>query len=125
MLNNSNYSPFYGSICPIVQQEATALGKPAAVATNFCNRITWLAKGGSYQYGGSLPWTISWANGSLTSLPFKNASHTVVPTYYYYGDYVDGTTINSTAEQTAISNARNTAYLESLRPYIHAALQTW
>ena len=125
MLNNSNYSAYYSSICPIVQQEATALGKSATVATNFCNRITWLAKGGSYQYGGSLPWTISWANGSLTSVPFKNAAHTVVPTYYYYGDFVDNTTINSTSEQNAIAAARTTAYQEALRPYIHAALETW
>jgi hypothetical protein len=125
MLNNSNYSAYYSSICPIVQQEATALGKPAITATNFCKRITWLAKGGSYQYGGSLPWTISWANGSLTSVPFKNSSGTVVPTYYYYGDFVDNTTINSTAEQNAIGAARTKAYQEVLRPYIHAALQTW
>jgi hypothetical protein len=125
MLNEANYPSAVSSICTIVQQEATALGKPAAVATNFCKKITWLAKGGSYQYGGSLPWTISWANGSLTALPFKNASGTVVKTSYFYGDYVDGTTINSTSEQTAIANARNTAFLESLRPYIHAALQTW
>ena len=125
MLNNNNYGPFYSSICPIVQQEAAALGKSAAVATSFCQKITWLAKGGSYQYGGSLPWTISWANGSMTSVPFKNAAHAVVPTYYYYGDYVDGTTISSTSQQDAIANARSTAYLESLRPYIHAALQTW
>ncbi len=95
------------------------------MATNFCKRITWLAKGGSYQYGGSLPWTISWANGSMTSVPFKNAAHAIAPTYYYYGDYVDNTTINSTSEQDAIAAARTTAYQEALRPYIHAALQTW
>lgn len=125
MLNEDNYPAAKNSICTIVSQEATALGKPASVATNFCSKITWLAKGGSYQYGGSLPWTISWANGSLTSLPVKNASHQVVPTYYYYGDFVDGTTINSTSQQNAIASARNTAFLEALRPYIHAALQTW
>ncbi len=124
MLNNSNYSGFQSSICPIVNQEAAALGKSSAVATSFCNKMTWIAKGGSYQYGGSLPWTISWANGSLTSLPFKSAG-AVVPTYYFYGDYVDNTQINSTSEQTAISNARGTAFQEAMRPYIHAALATW
>jgi uncharacterized protein YodC (DUF2158 family) len=125
MLNDVNNPSAVNSLCTVVHQEATALGKPSALADRFCLKITWMAKGGSYQYGGSLPWTISWANGSLTSLPFKTSSGANLYRYYYYGDFVDNTTINSTAEQDAIANARNTAYLEALRPSIDSALQTW
>src|SRR5438445_11703036 len=34
MLNQTNYSGFKSAICPIVTQEATALGKSAATATS-------------------------------------------------------------------------------------------
>lgn len=55
MLNESNYSGFRNSICPIVQQEATKLGLSSTTATNFCNAMTWIAKGGSYSTAGPSP----------------------------------------------------------------------
>jgi hypothetical protein len=124
MLNESNYSGFRNSICPIVNQEATALGKSKATATAFCNALTWVAKGGSYQYGSSLPYQVSWDGVSLTGLPYK-ASGAVTAKYFVFGEYVDGTTINSTSEATAINTARGKEYLEAMRPYLHAALATW
>jgi hypothetical protein len=124
MLNQSNYSGFKTSICPIVNQEATALGKSSTVATNFCNAMTWIAKGGSYQYGGSLPYQVSWDGLSLTGVPYKS-SGTVAPRYFVFGEFVDGTTINSSSEATSINTARGKLYQEALRGYIHAALTTW
>ena len=124
MLNQSNYAGFKSSICPIVQQEAAALGKSATVATNFCNAMTWIAKGGSYQYGGSLPYTVSWDGLSLTGVPYKSSGVTT-PKYFIFGEYVDGTQINSQSEADSINTARGKLYLEALRPYIHAALTGW
>jgi hypothetical protein len=124
MLNQSNYSGFKSAICPIVQQEATALGKSATVATNFCNAMTWIAKGGSYQYGGSLPYTVSWDGLSMTGVPYK-ASGVVAPRYFVFGEFVDGTQINSQAEADAINAARSKLYLEAMRPFIHSALTGW
>jgi hypothetical protein len=127
MLNDNNYSPWRSGICPIVQQEASSLGKPAATATAFCNAAEWYAKGGSYQYGGSLPWTISWSGMDVTRLPVKSSPGGPVTSFrdFVYGDYVDGTTINSTAEQNAIATARTNAEHEALRPQIRSALMTW
>jgi hypothetical protein len=124
MLNQSNYSGFRNSLCPIVNQEATKLGKSPAVATSFCNAMTWIAKGGSYQYGGSLPYQVSWDGVSMTGLPYK-LSGRVSPTYFVFGEFVDGTTINSTSQANGINAARGKEYQEAMRPYIHAALATW
>lgn len=124
MLTESNYSGFRTSLCPIVSQEAASLGKSSATATSFCNALTWVAKGGSYQYGGSLPYSISYDGLSLTGLPFRSGS-VAAPRYYIFGEYVDGTTINSTAEVNAINTARGQEYTEAMRPYIRAALTTW
>lgn len=124
MLNESNYSGFRSSICPIVNQEAAALGKSQATATAFCNAMNWISKGGSYQYGGSLPYQVSWDGVSLTGVPFKS-SGTIAARYFVFGEYVDGTTINSTAEANSINAARSKEYQEALRGQIHAALKTW
>jgi hypothetical protein len=124
MLNQSNYSGFRNSICPIVNQEATKLGKSSTTATNFCNAMTWIAKGGSYQYGGSLPYTVSWDGLSLTGVPYKS-SGTAAPRYFVFGEFVDGTQINSQSEADSVSAARSKLYLEGMRPYIHSALTTW
>jgi hypothetical protein len=124
MLNQSNYSGFKASICPIVNQEATKLGKSASVATNFCNAMTWIAKGGSYDYGVGYPRSVSYDGLSLTGVPYK-ASGTVTPRYFIFGEYIDGTTLTSDAQRTAINNARSKEYQEALRSYIHAALATW
>jgi hypothetical protein len=125
MLNQSNYSGFKNSICPIVNQEAAKLGKRPAVATSFCDAMTWIAKGGSYQYGGSLPYQVSWDGVSMTGVPYENVAHVVTPSYFVFGEYVDGTTINSTAQANTINAARGKEYQEAMRPYIHAALATW
>src|SRR5258708_18872834 len=69
MLNQSNYAGFKNSICPIVNQEAAALGKSPSVATNFCNAMTWIAKGGSYAYGTVFPYHLSWPRLSMPALP--------------------------------------------------------
>jgi hypothetical protein len=124
MLNQSNYPPFKNGTCPIVNQEAAKLGKSSATATSFCNAMTWVSKGGSYQYGSLLPYGVSWDGVALTGLPFKSGGVTTIK-YYIFGEYVDGTIITSTAEASAINSARANEYLEAMRPFIHQALATW
>ena len=124
MLNQSNYPPYKSSICAIVSQEVTRLGKSSATSTSFCNALTWIAKGGSYQYGSALPYSVSWGGVSLTGLPYKS-SGAITPKYFIFGEFVDGTTINSTSEANAIGAARSKEYQEAMRPYIDAALANW
>jgi hypothetical protein len=124
MLNQANYSGFKSAICPIVNQEAASLGKSAATATSFCNAMTWIAKAGSYQYGDSLPYQVSWDGLSLTGVPYKSSGVTT-PRYFVFGEFVDGTTINSQSEADGVNTARTKLYTEGMRPYIHAALSTW
>jgi hypothetical protein len=124
MLNDLNYSGFETSICPVVSQEATALGKSADVATSFCNAMTWLGTRGNYQYSSAYPSKVSLSDVSLTGVPFKSAG-TVTPRYYVFGDDVDGTTVNSQSESDGISAARTKLYQEALRGQIRAALKTW
>jgi hypothetical protein len=121
MLNQGNYGPYKTSICAIVSQEATAMGKSATVATNFCNAITWIAKGGSYDYGDSYPYKVDWSGMSLTSLPYKSGT-VLAPKFFVFGDYVNQVELNSDTESTAVSTARGKLYQEAMRPYIHAAL---
>jgi hypothetical protein len=125
MLDQGNYSPFKSGICPIVNQEAAKLGKSPAVATSFCNAMTWIAKGGSYQYGGALPYQVSWDGVSMTGVPFIGVNGSPTLEYFIFGEFVDGTTINSTSQANSINAARGKEYLEAMRPYIHAALATW
>jgi hypothetical protein len=125
MLNQSNFGGFKNAICPIVNQEAAALGKTSSVATSFCNNMTWIAKGGSYQYGGSLPYRVSLDNVSLTGVPYRNSRGVISPQFFVFGEYVDQTQINSSAEETNLNNARGRLYTEALRPYIRAGLSTW
>ena len=47
---NETWSKYGPSICPVVNQEATSLGKSTAVATAFCKALIWAAKGGDYGY---------------------------------------------------------------------------
>jgi len=120
MLNQAN-TGYKSGFCPIVQQEATKLGKSSTVATNFCNTLTWIAKGGSYGYGDG---TVSWDGVSLTGLPFKS-SGVVSPRFYVFGQFIDGTHIDSDAEKTAVTTAQGKLYQEALRPYVRSALTTW
>jgi hypothetical protein len=124
MLNQSNFGGFKSTICPIVQQEATSLGKSAAVATNFCNAMTWIAKGGSYQYGGSFPYTVSLDGLSLTGVPYKRGA-VISPRFFIFGEYIDGTQINSQSELDSVNAARGNLFPEALRPYIRGALTGW
>ncbi len=121
MLNETNYPSAMTTICNIVKQEAASLGKSTATANSFCNKITWIAKGGSYQYGGADTDPISWANGSLTTLPVKSGS-AITPKAYFYGDYFDEVSFASAAAKNALATARTTAFQEALRPAIRAAL---
>jgi hypothetical protein len=124
MLNQSNYGGFKTSICPIVNQEASALGKSQATATSFCNAMTWIAKGGSYQYADNYPYTVSWDGLSMTGVPYKSGGASA-PKFFIFGEFVDGTNIGSQSEADSVNNARSKLYQEALRPYIHAALATW
>jgi hypothetical protein len=90
-----------------VNQEAAKLGKSPAVATSFCNAMTWIATGGSYQYGGSLPYQVSWDGVSMTGVPYLGVNGTITPEYFIFGEFVDGTTINSTSQANSINAARN------------------
>jgi hypothetical protein len=127
MLNEANYPSAVTSICKIVKQEASSLGKSVATANSFCSKITWIAKGGSYQYGGNdVTSPISWANGSLTSLPFKaRAGAIIVSKSYFWGDFFDQVSFTTAAKKSALGTARTTAFQEALRPSIRAALTTW
>jgi hypothetical protein len=124
MLNESNYSGFKNLICPIVQQEASSLGKSATVATNFCNAMTFIAKGGDYAYGGSLPRYESHDDVWLAGLPYK-ARGTIAPRYFVLGEFVDEVHIDSPTEFDAMNAARSKLKQEALRPSIRAALTTW
>lgn len=121
---NQTWSGFKNSICPVVNQEAAKLGKSPAVATDFCNAMTWIAKGGSYAYGTVYPYQVSWGGLSMTGVPYKS-SGIIAPKYFIFGEFVDGTTINSQSEADSVNTARGNLYLEALRPYIHTALATW
>jgi hypothetical protein len=57
-------------------------------------------------------------------VPYK-VSGVVTPRSYVFGEFVDGTIINSQSEADSVNNARSKLYQEALRPYIHAALATW
>jgi len=125
MLNETNYEPnYHNSICPIVNQEAVALAKSAATATSFCNAMTWIAKGGSYQYADGFPHDVSWDGLSMTGIPYRSSGVTN-PRFFVFGEFVDGTSIGSQAEADSLNAARSKLYQEALRPYIHAALATW
>jgi hypothetical protein len=125
MLNDANYSGFKTNFCSLVSTEATKLGKSSATATAFCNKVTWIAKGGSYQYGGdNVTSPISWANGSLITIPYK-VSGTVTPRAYFYGDYFDQVQFTTASAKSALSTARTTAFNTAMRPYVDAALGTW
>jgi hypothetical protein len=124
MLNDTNYTPFKTSFCSLVSTEAVSMGK-SAIAGAFCAAVTWIAKGGSYQYGNDdVTDPISWSNGSLTSLPFKTGE-VITPTSYFYGDYFDEVHFSTAAKKTALANARTTAFNAAMRPYVDAALATW
>jgi hypothetical protein len=122
MLNQGN-TGFKNSICPIVQQEATKLGKSSAVATSFCNAITWISKGGSYQYGVAYPYTVDWSGASLTGVPFKSGG-VVSPKYFTFGYFANGLQLNSDAEKASVNTALGTLYPTALRPQINAALKS-
>jgi hypothetical protein len=124
MLNQNNYTGFRNLICPIVSQEATSLGKSATVATNFCNALTFIAKGGDYAYGGSLPRTESHDDFWLSGLPYKSGG-VVAPKYFLLGEFVDNVHIDSTGEFDTMNAARSKLKQEALRPYIRSALTTW
>ncbi len=125
MLNELNDAPaFQASICPVVSEEAAALGKSADVATSFCNAMTWLDAPGRYRYAATYPTKVSWSDVSLTGVPYKSAG-TITPRYYVFGDDVDGTTLNSQNESDGVQAARTELYQEALRGDIRAALQTW
>ena len=124
MLNQSNYSGFKNLICPIVSQEATSLGKSATVATNFCNAMTFIAKGGDYAYGGSLPRTEAHDDFWLSSVPYKFRG-VLAPKFFLLGEFVDNVHIDSTGEFDTMNAARSKLKQEALRPYIRAALTTW
>jgi hypothetical protein len=128
MLNDANYGIKRGDLanpndglCDISDQEATRLGKSAAVKTAFCNAISWLSKGGSYGYGDG---TVSWSGGSLTGLPVKSGG-VISPRYYTFGVFLDGMQITSPAQATQVSNLRSQVYRDAIRPQIGHALTTW
>jgi hypothetical protein len=124
MLNQTNYSSgFHGAIDPIVHAEALALGK-TSVETAFKAALTWIAKGGSYDYGSGYPRTVSYDGVSMTGVPYKS-SGTIAPRYFVFGEFVDGTSLSSDTERDAMNTARSQLYPEALRAYIHAALTTW
>lgn len=124
MLNENNYSGFRNLICPIVNQEATKLGKSATTATNFCNAMKFIAKGGDYVFGDTYPRNESHGDVWLVTMPFKS-SGVVAPKYYVLGEFVDGVSISSSSEATTMNNARSTLKKEALRPTISSALATW
>ena len=121
MLNENNFG-YKDAVCPTVQEEAAKLGKSAAVATSFCNAMTWIAKGGSYTYGSSTyPVKVDWSGENLTGVPFKLLGRTS-PKFFTFGYFVNNLELNSDAEKTVSSTALGTLYKEAIRPQIRAAL---
>ena len=125
MLNQSNYGGFNSLICPIVKQEASSLGMTSTVASSFCTKMTFIAKGGDYAYGGSLPRLESHGDVWLAGLPAKTSSGVLAVRYFILGEFVDNVNIGSASESTAMNAARSKVKQEALRPQIRAALQTW
>jgi hypothetical protein len=121
---NQTWSSYKPGICPVVQQEAAKLGKSTAVANNFCNAITWVAKGGSYTTNKTgFPATVYWSGASLTGVPFMSGG-VVTPKFFIFGDFVNDVQLNSQAESDSVSKARGSLYPEAIRPQINAALQS-
>jgi hypothetical protein len=118
---NQNWAGFRDAICPIVQEEATNLGKSAQVATDFCNAMTWVAKGGSYGYGSSYPYKVDWSGVNLTGVPFKSAGITA-PKFFTFGYFVNNLELYSDSEKSSASTSLGTLYKEAIRPQIRAAL---
>jgi hypothetical protein len=118
---NQTWSGFKNSICPVVQQEAAKLGKSSTVATNFCNTMTWVAKGGSYSNSKTVPMTVQWSGSNLTGVPFKSGG-VVTPRYFNFGYFVNNLQLNTDAEKTSVQTALGTLYPEAIRPQIRAAL---
>lgn len=61
---------------------------------------------------------------SLTGLPYKPAG-VISPRFLIFGEYIDGTEINSQGELDSVNAARGTLYLEALRSYIRSAFTGW
>jgi len=125
MLNQSNYGGFNSLICPIVKQEASSLGMTTTQANGFCSRMTFIAKGGDYYYGGSVPRYESHDDVWLAGLPAKARDGSFAVRYFVIGEFVDQIHIDSASEATAVGTARSKIKQEALRPQIRAALQTW
>jgi hypothetical protein len=118
MLNESNSGqPLY--LCGLVNQVASKLGKGGSVATNFCNAIRFMVKGGALASSGKIVWSM----GSLTGLPVKTPAGTTY-TYYQYGAFVDGMN-GSAAAITTASNIGWNNYAEGMRQSVNDALKTW
>jgi hypothetical protein len=125
MLNQSNYSPFRTYICNLSQQEATKLGKSSAVATSFCNAITWAAKGGDYTINSS---TTSYEfHGGVADygLPMKTNGTITSTKHWVFGEYVDHVVYSSSTQQTNVGNARSASQTAALITPIDQALATW
>jgi hypothetical protein len=128
MVNDDWYTPWRANVmCPLAQQEAPKVGKSSATATAFCNAMEWYAKGGSYQYGGSIPANVSYSGMDVTRLPVKSTPGGAITGYrdYIYGSYQDGTNVSGQAEIDKISAANIKAEQEALRAYVNSALATW
>jgi hypothetical protein len=121
MLNESNIDWMHQWLCGLVNQEASKLGKDGSVATDFCNAIRFMVKGGAL--ADSISGKISWSMGSLTGLPVKTPAGTTY-TYYHYGTFVDGMNGGAAAITTA-SNIGWNNYAEGMRQSVNDALKTW
>ena len=124
MLNESNYSGFHSSICPIVNQEAAALGQEPV------HRDRVLQRDELDRQGRLVPVRRDAAVPGVVGRPVDDRRAVQVERQddlhsFVFGEYVDETTINSTSEANAINAARSKEYQEAMRGQIHAALKTW
>jgi hypothetical protein len=130
MLNETNYQQkFQAYLCPIVNQEAAKLGKSSTVAQNFCNAVTWKAKGGDYVMGNPNGGNPLEFHGGLSNygFPVKTTPGGAITSYkhWIWGTYIDHTVYSSSSNKTAISNARTNAQTAALIGPIDQALTTW
>ncbi|HEY6738707.1 MAG TPA: serine hydrolase [Actinopolymorphaceae bacterium] len=134
MLNESNSSFRWGpddidrtdGFCPVVRQEAAALGKSSATADEFCAAVVHVYKPGAYHWwnGDPYPRTISHSDGSLTGLPLKTSDGTKYQ-YFVYASFIHLATIQDADQEAKVTSARKQAFYDGMRPEIRAALRTW
>lgn len=131
---NGGTMPSSGTFATMVQQEATALGKPG-VASAFTAAVTWRTKGGSYDVcppSGSCSPPHQWyrSNAGVLTLPVKSSTGAVLPIDYAFGWWINelqlpcafGTSCTARTQANSVISRLDS---ELFREQVRTALATW